>query len=352
MSNQLAGVHDTDVVLSLIVNEAARLVGVSAAALWLLEGDALEPSAQTDSYREPQDRLTFVNQSGTSLVGHAMATKKPMVTEDVQENEFFTAEGRLHARENGYFGAVVIPLLADDRSIGVLLMFDTRVRRFTDDEVSLLTAFADQASLALEKARMLNDAESRERQATQLYEVTKQLASNHDLESVLDLIAQQSADLLGATSVVVYQFDESKGGLIAVNTFNLIPESKGAVLMPGEGIGGRAYQQEAVAWTSDFLADVEDSSILYANAGAENLVRRQVAEDGSRSGIAAPIMISDHVWGVLGVTFSWTREFTDEEMNLVQNLADSAAVAINNARFIEETEQARDEAEDANRTKS
>ena len=45
----------------------------------------------------------------------------------------------------------VVPLLANDNSIGVLVVMDTRIRRFTDDEVSVLTAFADQASLTLEK---------------------------------------------------------------------------------------------------------------------------------------------------------------------------------------------------------
>jgi GAF domain-containing protein len=69
--------------------------------------------------------------------------------------------------------SAVIPLLANDRSIGTITVADyTGHRRFTEDEVSLLTAFADQASLALEKVRLLNEAEARERQATQLYEVT------------------------------------------------------------------------------------------------------------------------------------------------------------------------------------
>ena len=73
---------------------------------------------------------------------------------------------------------------------------------------------------------------------------------------------------------------------------------------------------------------------------------------GAMSIVGAPIMIEDTVWGVLDVVFDRTKDFTDEEVKLIQNLADSAAVAINNARFIEETEQAREDAEEANRTKS
>ena len=129
---------------------------------------------------------------------------------------------------------------------------DTRVRVCTEDEVSLLTAFADQASLTIEKARLLNEAEARERQATQLYEVTTQLASNHDLESVLDIIAEQAAGLLGGTSGVLFRFDESKGGLVAINLYNFGAEMQDTVFMPGEGVAGRAYQNRRVESTSDY----------------------------------------------------------------------------------------------------
>jgi GAF domain-containing protein len=52
------------------------------------------------------------------------------------------------------------------------------------------------------------------------------------------------------------------------------------------------------------------------------------------------------------VTFNRRREFSQEDVNLVQNLADSTAVAIANAQFIDGTQQAREDAEEANRTKS
>ncbi|PKB72204.1 MAG: hypothetical protein BZY87_01530 [SAR202 cluster bacterium Io17-Chloro-G6] len=223
-------------------------------------------------------------------------------------------------------------------------MLDTRIRLFTEDEVSLLTAFADQAALALEKGRLLNEAEARERQATQLYEVTTQLASNHDLKSVLDLITEQAVDLIGGTSGILWQFDESKGGLAAVNTFNALPEILTMVILPGEGIAGQAYTARRAMWTSDYAAALNDTSIVYSDHNMNDIARRQVSESHLASVVSAPIVITDSVWGVLTAQFDKIREFTSEEVNLVQNLADSAAVAINNARFIEETEQARDEA--------
>ena len=76
-------------------------------------------------------------------------------------------------------------------------MGDRHERNLTEDEVSLLAAFADQAALALEKARYLQEAETRERRAAQLYEITTHLASSPDMDSVLDLITTSAVELLG-----------------------------------------------------------------------------------------------------------------------------------------------------------
>jgi len=340
VSNLLAGAHDTDEVLDLIVNEAARLVDVPYVIVRLLEGGVLVPRAATKpaaGYAAETPNLNV--ELGTSAAGHTMSIKEP-----IHGEKLIPTETIQRLRGYGFYGTGVFPLLAEGRSIGTLSVADWRVRLLTDDKTSLLMAFADQASLALEKARLLNEAEARERQATQLYKVTTHLASNHDLVSVLDLIAQQSVELLGGTWGVVFQFDESKGGLIAVNTFNMIPDIKDMGLMPGEGHAGRVYQQRRAMWTSDYLADLKDSTISVSYAILNDVVRPQ-ARGGQASVIAAPIVIMDDVWGVLDVFFDRNKEFTDEEVQLVQNLADSAAVAINNARFIGETEQSRDDAQ-------
>ena len=345
VSNKLASAHDTDEVLDLIVNEATRLIGASAAYIRLLDKEeALVAGAATESAVDYLRDLSQGLARGSGASGKAFITKQPVLMPDATEADELSPEARAVVQDHGFHGAIVVPLLANDRSIGTLTVIDTRVRLFTEDEVSLLTAFADQASLTIEKARLLNEAEARERQATQLYEVTTQLASNHDLESVLDIIAEQAAGLLGGASGVLFRFDESKGGLVAINLYNFGAEMQDTVFMPGEGVAGRAYQNRRVESTSDYGADIDDSTLSISDSNWQSIVRSQIPLNDSLSIIAAPIIINNNVWGVLDVVFDKTRDFTGEDANLVQNMADSAAVAINNARFIEETEQARDEA--------
>ncbi|MCH9017024.1 MAG: GAF domain-containing protein, partial [Chloroflexi bacterium] len=180
VSNKVAAAHDTDEVLDLIVNEAARLVGASAGYIRLLEGGVLVPRAANESaagYLAETAELqpgVPVGEGG-GAVGHVMATKTPMVTEDGTKCELTSPQGRRLAKNHGFHGRALVPLLANDRSIGVLTVFDTRIRRFTDDEISLLAAFADQASLALENARLLNEAETERERADSLYRISNLL---------------------------------------------------------------------------------------------------------------------------------------------------------------------------------
>ncbi|MCH7841402.1 MAG: GAF domain-containing protein [Chloroflexi bacterium] len=344
VSNLLAGAHDTDEVLDLIVNEAVRLVGATGAYIRLLQVDELASSATTDSVADfvAENVPTVVVGQNMNMLAYVMESKKPWITEDAVQDEQRSPEGRSLCEKYDIHGSATIPLLANNRSIGVLSLLDRRIRLFTEDEVSLLQAFADQASLALEKARLLNEAEARERQATQLYEVTTQLASNHDLDSVLDLIAQQAAELTGGIGSAIFQYDAVRDGLVVVNLYlsegEIPPETWNMFVRPGEGNAGRAYVERRAVWSNDY------TSVKYSDDATDKLIGQQATELGARAVVAAPIMIQDEVYAILNVVYNTNRAFTDEEVQLVQNLADSAAVAINNARFIEETERARDEA--------
>jgi len=80
VSNLLAGAHDTDEVLNLIVNEAVRLLGTSFGNIRLLEGDTLVFRVVTGPNAESMMKsgVRTVVEEGTSLSGHVMATKKPL----------------------------------------------------------------------------------------------------------------------------------------------------------------------------------------------------------------------------------------------------------------------------------
>ena len=102
VSNKVVAAHDTDEVLDLIVNEAVRLIAASAATLRLLEGNRLVPRAATDSATAhlavaAEIKETYIAEDSSSIMGRVLATKKPYLTEDAQNDPLLTSEA---ARQN------------------------------------------------------------------------------------------------------------------------------------------------------------------------------------------------------------------------------------------------------------
>ena len=204
VSKRVAAAHDTGEVLDLIVNEATRLVGAHGAYIRMLEGDLLVPAATTESATAYSDRMIKDLQGigvGIGATGRAMASKKPVVREDIFSLR--TPEVERSNAESGLHGVAAIPLVANDRSIGVLAVIDTRERLISDDEVSLLSAFADQAAFALEKARLLHEAETERERADSLYRISILLAGARDTDEVLDLIVNEAARLVGTPIAII-----------------------------------------------------------------------------------------------------------------------------------------------------
>jgi signal transduction histidine kinase/CheY-like chemotaxis protein len=198
----------------------------------------------------------------------------------------------------------------------------------------------------LEEARLYAETRAREREATQLYEITAQLASNLDMGRILDLITTKAAELLGCDAAAILRYDEARGGLTIAREHNFDPElTRNTLIRPGEGISGRAFQERRPVWTRDLLAI---PSLTYADATTDRLVKAVAP----RAVLAVPIITQEEVYGALSAYFTTPRDFAIKEAQLLSSLAHHAAIAIANARLFEALQQTKEAAEAANQAKS
>jgi signal transduction histidine kinase len=173
------------------------------------------------------------------------------------------------------------------------------------------------------------------------------------MDSILDLIAAKAKELLNSDTCAITRYDGARGGLVMPTSALALPSTpevgsafgEDFVLPLGVATSGRAFAEQQPVWSQDYLVD---ESLLLDSAVRDAIIENM----GLRAGLSVPIIIRDEAYGTLTVNFFEPHDFTDGEIQLLQTLADSAAVAIGNARFIEATEQARKDAEEANRTKS
>ena len=242
---------------------------------------------------------------------------------------------------------VIAPLVVGDRAVGAVCVDNKTSRRpISPASIEPFTLLCQQFATALEEARLYAETHARERETTQLYEITALLASNLDMDRVLDSITTKAVELLGCDGSGIYMYNEARGGLTYFRGLHVDPElTRDLVLRPGEGIAGRAFQERRPVWSSDVLVD---PLVRYYTPATERLIRTRAA----RAALAAPMISRDEVHGVLTARFSSPHDFTPKEVQLLASLAHQAAIAIANAHLFEALQQAKEAAEAANQAKS
>ena len=341
---QLASSQDMDSVLDLIASSAVELSGCDASAIF--EYDPVRNGlAVVKTYNFPPElEQSGFFKPGESLTGKAFQEGKLLWSRDRPSDPSFIAsnsETEATVRNAGIRGAVSVPIIIRGRPYGTLNILSFEPRDFDDSEIQLIQTLAASAAVAIGSARFIAETQKSRDEATQLYEITEQLASNHDLDSVLDLIAQKAAELLGSEASVLFRYDEVRGGLVFARGYNYLAddETKAKLFFPpGVGTPGKAFRDRVPVWSNDLQAN---AAVEYSDPSVREVIRGS----NNQAVLSAPIIMPDEVYGRLSVTYQSPHDFGEIEGQLLQTLADSVAVAIGNARFIEQTQQAREVAE-------
>jgi len=195
---------DLDDVVGYVVEEARRLLQADACAI-LLPGedpDHLVFSAASGWRFDPvanQRQMITDEHNGPGLV---MRTQQPLLVEDIEASDPGTW-GADWVLAEGFRGHAVVPLVVDDRSIGVLMMDTRQPRLLNEDEVRFLRLMANQAAIAIEKARLHREEIERQRLEKEL-EVSRQIQ--------LGLLPKDCPVVPGWEFAVVYQAARQVGG--------------------------------------------------------------------------------------------------------------------------------------------
>jgi PAS domain S-box-containing protein len=237
----------------------------------------------------------------------------------------------------GYRALLAVPLAVKDQIYGALTLYFHEACEFTSDQVEIASTFADQAALAIENARLHDQSERRRREMEVLYYADERLYQSLRLDDVLQALVAEAASLLGAerTSVLVWDDFHQRLSVRAAHGFE--PEVIGRMsFAPHESISGQVAITGELISVRDVLQDPRIPAY----------VNRAINQDGAiRSLVCVPIKLEGEVFGVFNVNSSEPRSFGGEEQQLLLALAQRAAIAIQNARLHEESEQRRQELE-------
>ena len=322
-------------VLARITEDAARLLGVEGAGLRLADGDELVRVATygPEGAVMLRERLRL----GESLSGRVAAAGRPLILGDSDDDPTRDPVYRDRARLHGFRSWLGVPLRDRERVVGVLVMQSRSEQRFGSDDVRLLEAFAGQAAVAIENARLLERERERRRQLEAVREVTVRLAGTTDLPALLQLISRLATELLGGPSVAVFLWDEVTRTLVP-RAWHGFGEWFGELrIQLGEGVAGVVAQRGAGMIVDDYR------SLPFAKP---TILERS----GARAVIGEPLLYEGELRGVITASLHEPdRPFSEQDRHVLALFAAQAAIAIQHARLHEARDRALAEAEAARR---
>jgi GAF domain-containing protein len=325
---------DLQPVLDTLVESATRLCEAYDSVILLRDGERLRVRAHYGPI--PVDFVDWPIGRGW-VTGRAFIDLKPIHVHDLQAAVDEYPDGSAMAIRLGHRTILATPLMREDEAIGALMVRRTEVRPFTDKQIELVTTFADQAVIAIENVRLFDEVQARTKelseslqQQTATADVLKAISrSAYDLKTVLDALVEAAARLSEADQgtiarerdgvyqrVATYGFSDDFNEL--VKTLPVIPERGTAT--------GRALLEGKVVHIPDVQADPDFTFVEGQKLG------------GFRTVLSVPMLREGTPIGVLTLTRTEVRPFTDKQIELVTTFADQAAIAIENVRLFENVE--------------
>ena len=269
-----------------------------------------------------------------SIAGSVLTSRKPEYLEDVQRDPRW--RHRAMAETSDLHACIALPLIHHDRAVGALIVGFGRRGDFTVEEKNLAGLLADQAAIAIENARLYEDAGRRQREAELLADVVRSVNASLDLATVLSRIAEGAREVCRSDMAFIALRDPDSD----IVMFRQWPGARydgyrSFRIAPGQGASGLVLATGRPFRTDRYLEDARFGSEFLKVARIEDL----------RAYMAVPITIEDRVEGFLSVANRDDRLLTDRDEQIMLRLADHAAAAIHNARLFSDNAARRREAE-------
>ena len=229
-----------------------------------------------------------------------------------------------------------MPLLRDGTTIGHLGLGRREPNPFTDKQAELVTTFADQAVIAIENARLLNELRESLQQQSATADVLKVISrSAFDLQTVLDTLVESAARLCDADSAAIHRPDGNSYPYVASYgyTREYHEYMRERPIIPGRGtVLGRAVTECKPIQVNDVEVDPEYTLREGQRLGGFRTVLGILL---LREGV--PMVRDEQVVGAIFVARRQAGLFSDTQVQLLKTFADQAVIAIENVRLFKET---------------
>ena len=335
LARLLSETLDPEVVGRRAVDSVCKLLTATSAVLYRLdpESERLHEVARAD--QGPRFEWTSVLEPGVGIAGLAVVRRAPVASPDILADHrlVYPPEMRAQVHPLPQRALIGVPLQVKDRILGALAVAAPAGRVYTDEEIRLAQSFANQVAVALENARLYEDAARGRHEAERVADLARAVNASRDLGTILSRCVGVARDLCGGDAALIGLREPGVEEAVLNYGVGVLHDHGRPRVRPGEGLGGLVLATGSPVRTDDFATDARVSAEYREIARQERL----------QTGVVVPIPGEERVEGFLFVGRRVARPFTERDEATLARVADHAALAIRNARLYTETARLLDE---------
>lgn len=307
---------DIDQLCELIYQQVSRIVDTSNFHLGLFEGDDLTLKVWVvTGQRRPSQ--TFSLAAGEGIVGWMRQTKRSLLVQDFQREMKSLPATPRYISENPPRSAVFVPLVVGEQVIGSMTIQSFQPAAYTQDHVQTLSLMANQAAVAIANAGLFEQERIRARQLALVGQVSRQVAAITELDTLFRQVVYLVQEAFAYYHVGIFTIDPVTELLIfQASTDSSIPLQNYCCQL-GEGI---------IGWVGE-----QGEPLLINDVSQEPRYRFTEIWPKAKAELAVPLRVETKVVGVLDVQSDRIDAFDEDDLFVLQALADQVAVAIRNA---------------------
>lgn len=233
--------------------------------------------------------------------------------------------------EDKYEAFISIPIIYQKKLSGVINVQYKKANNMSSDMLGLMATIAKQVSGVIENARLYEETKRKASQFDRLVKVSETIASEKYLDEILNLIVVVTAEMLDSKICSIMLLDEKKNELSIKATQSLSDDyKKKPNIKVSQSLSGEAI----LARKAKMYFDVRME---------EKYAHRDLAiKEGLTSMLSVPMVVKDRIVGIISVYTKRPHIFSQEEINVLQMVANQAAIAIENTKLVEETVKAKE----------
>jgi signal transduction histidine kinase len=319
VSRQLASIHSVDALLANIAEACGRLLDSDSVTFRLIEGEEMPLIATWGEGANMALRARIGR--GESLSGVVATTGQPLNLANALDDPRTLPAHREEMERHGYRAWLGVPVKVGDRMLGVLAMRTHRDEGFSSADVSVASAFASQAAVALDNAQLAADRADKTQRLEVLHRLTLGLTATRGGQVAFTAVARAAIELFGDIGCSLWLLDRETDELSLVADEGIrFPElRKTRQMKVGQGMMGRVVAERRPV----VLDDIQERGHNQALSQAE----------GFRAAMAVPLIFGGECFGGLSVRRRGVHPFRTEDVDLLTALAGHAAITIEHARL-------------------